>query len=228
MPQHKPLAEYVEKACAFQYNTSTRPFNSGTALNPPCLRPRGVNRILLYPGSFNPPHRGHVDLLTHVYHNAGDDLHIVAAIIIPIDDYKLRNKTANEENSIVLDKEQRAKLWNGDGMMMDWAWVFDKSEGDWFNFRADLMDTVKAEGIDLKFILLAGPDRVGVQTMGNFSSWGCVDAITSNISRPVDFTYPSSLRQLSGYSDWQRPICNELRLEGKVRAKMGDQPEEGK
>lgn len=228
MLQHKPLAEYVEKACNFKFESSARPFNSGTALNPSCLRSRGVNRILLYPGSFNPPHRGHVDLLTHVYNNAGDDLRIVAAIIIPIDDYKLRNKTANDVNPIILDKEQRSKLWNGDGMMMDWAWVFDRSEGDWFNFRADLMETVKRDGIDLKFVLLAGPDRVGVQVMGNFSSWGCQDAITSNISRPVDFIYPSSLRQLSGYSDWQRPICNELLLEGKVRARMSGHSEECK
>ena len=46
----------------------------------PRLDSSRVNRILVYPGSFNPPHRGHLHLLSHVFHHGVPDLNVVAAI----------------------------------------------------------------------------------------------------------------------------------------------------
>ena len=38
-----------------------------------------INRILLYPGSFNPPTHGHLALLSHAFESMHDDIKIIAA-----------------------------------------------------------------------------------------------------------------------------------------------------
>lgn len=46
----------------------------------PRLDSTRANRIIVYPGSFNPPHRGHLHLLNHVFYHGVSDLNVVAAI----------------------------------------------------------------------------------------------------------------------------------------------------
>lgn len=229
MPPNHILGDYIDgmlHANKGASSESSRPFNHGTAIDPPILESGCVNRILLYPGSFNPPHQGHLDLLRHVYYEAGEDLSIIAAVILPTDDYQLREKLRNEPSPLILERKKRVHLWTGDGLP-DWVWVSDKSEEEWRNFRRQLEAATKRDKIDLKFILLAGPDCVGANSMCDPSHWGCWDVITSDISRPVDFRYPSSMRQISGYSMWTRPRSDVRQIGKLVRAKMASRPETG-
>ncbi|KAF4449322.1 hypothetical protein FALBO_16683 [Fusarium albosuccineum] len=205
-------------------SSSIRPFNNGTAKQPPVVRPKGVNRVLLYPGSFNPPHTGHLQLLQHVFNNAGDDLHIVAAIVILTDDNRLQDKLSGEENPLILSKEQRVKLWQGNGIPVDWVWIYDKSESDWMTFRTRLIDNLRKDGIDLKFVLLGGPDAIGAEGIYNPAYWNCSDCITSDISRPVDFRYPNTLRQLLGCTMWEKLKYDRLRLERQIHARLRGSP----
>ncbi|KAF5637268.1 uncharacterized protein FTJAE_5683 [Fusarium tjaetaba] len=212
------LADYIERikvADKTSSQTTARPFNNGTATQPPLIRGR-VNRILLFPGSFNPPHQGHLNLLKHVFHNAGADLNIIAAIIVTTDDERLKMKMERRETGIVLSREKRQNLWRGDGIPVDWAWVYDNSVASWPGFRAKLVNALKRDGVDLKFVLLFGPDAITADGGYNPECWNCGDAITSDISRPVDFRYPNSLRQLSGCEPWISLEDGRARFDNKI------------
>jgi cytidyltransferase-like protein len=212
------LADYIERINETDQTssqTTARPFNNNTATQPPLIRGR-VNRILLFPGSFNPPHQGHLNLLKHVFYNAGQDLNIIAAIIINTDDERLKMKMDKRETGIVLSREQRADLWRGDGIPVDWAWVYDNSEASWAGFRTKLVNELKRDGIDLKFVLLFGPDAITAAGGYNPVCWDCGDAITSDISRPVDFRYPNTLRQLVGCTPWVNLQDGRARFDNKI------------
>ncbi|KAI9155449.1 Terpene cyclase ascF [Paramyrothecium foliicola] len=217
------LADYVE-AIHFQgaapTTASCRPFNSKSPRDSPMLQPGVVNRILLFPGAFNPPHKGHLELLSFVYSNAGADLNVVAAIVIPTDDSKLRLKTSEEKRPLVLSKEQRVSSWNNSGIPKDCVWIYDRSEQSWHDFRQRLEAKVKADEIDLKFIFLGGPDYIGYKALYDPASWGCVDVITSDISRLVDFRCPYSMRQLPGCGPWVGVNYNPSRVERLIRGKL--------
>ncbi|KIL96643.1 hypothetical protein FAVG1_01387 [Fusarium avenaceum] len=227
----KRLANYIERLQPTHLKASKpsdRPFNNATAKNPPLLRPHGVNRILLFPGSFNPPHQGHLNLLKHVFENAGEDLNIIAAIIVVTDDDRLEMKMENKNNAIILPREKRAALWRGDGIPVDWAWVYDNTEVSWASFRNNLVKELRKDRIQLEFTMLCGPDAITGDGGYNSECWDCRDAITSDISRPVDFRYPNTLRQLAGCSPWAKLNYDRIRIEQQIRANLSGQEASGK
>ncbi|KAF5000415.1 hypothetical protein FGRMN_1746 [Fusarium graminum] len=220
------LASYIERLRPNDPKSShpsDRPFNNATAKKPPLLRPRGVNRILLFPGSFNPPHQGHLDLLKHVFDNAGEDLNIIAAIIVVTDDDRLEMKMEDKNTSIILPRKQRANLWRGNGIPVDWAWVYNNTELSWPGFRANLVRELRKDRIELKFMLLCGPDAITGDGGYNPECWDCPDSITSDVSRPVDFRYPNTLRQLAGCTPWEKLRYDRAQLERHIRAKFRGQ-----
>ncbi|KAM4066798.1 hypothetical protein HRG_000820 [Hirsutella rhossiliensis] len=204
MAQSRRLGDFVATVAAEQgleLNPSHPPFNHHDS---PILRPnRAPNHVLLYPGSFNPPHRGHQALLDHVLRNAGDDLFLAAAIILPTDDDKLAAKNTKDEQPFLLTKAKRANLWHEAGLPKDRVWVFEGSEDSWKSFRARLQKNLARRCIDLRFVLLVGPDWISSRAASDPKSWDCVEALTSDVSRPVDFRYPYSLRQLPACSMWE-------------------------
>ncbi|KID63637.1 uncharacterized protein G6M90_00g064370 [Metarhizium brunneum] len=125
---------------------------------PTCKRNSGktVNKILVYPGSFDPPHRGRLELLTHVFHHRDD---IIAVIVIPLDDDDIRTKCRATGDKLLFTKQERVKIWRGHGPS-DWLWVFDRSATDWSPFRRNLIKATAEDGFRLDFVLLAGPDQI--------------------------------------------------------------------
>ncbi|KAI8654835.1 CTP-transf-like domain-containing protein [Fusarium keratoplasticum] len=224
LPRLGDYAERVHFKGEDASKSSNRPFNNGSAKNPPIVRPHGVNRILLYPGSFNPPHQGHLNLLRYVFENAGEDLHIIGAIIIMTDENRLEDKLCQEENPLILTRKERVNLWRGDGIPVDWVWVYDRPEASWADFRPRLSKEFSKDRLDVKFILLGGPDTISAEGTYNPKYWNCPDSITSDFSRPVDFRYPSTLRQLAGFSMWEKVSYDRRGLEQEIRAKMRGQP----
>ncbi|CAM1500511.1 Fc.00g096730.m01.CDS01 [Cosmosporella sp. VM-42] len=205
-----------------------RPFNNSASGNTPALRKYGMNRILLFPGSFNPPHEGHKALLRYVKENAGEDLHIVAAIVLPTDDQRLEDKTSEDENPLVLTKEQRVNLWRGQNLRNNWVWIYDQSEPNWAKFKPTLEKNIRKDGFDFKFILLGGPDWIGNNGIVNVDPryWGCTECITSDISRPADIRCPSGLRQLSSHSNWEKVEFDRHSMALNIKERMHGHPEE--
>ncbi|KAF7560105.1 hypothetical protein G7046_g4041 [Stylonectria norvegica] len=223
------LGDYVEKV---QYSSTTplsakhRPFNNGTARNPPIVSSDLINRILLFPGSFNPPHQGHLKLLKYVYENAGDDLNIVAAIVLPTDDERLAEKMSGEKEGYVLSRDQRVNLWRGKGLPVDWAWIYDKSEAEWADFRLKLERTARKDGIRIRYILLGGPDWIGSSFIHDPRFWNCKDSITSDVSRAVDFRHPKNLVQLNNHTFWEKPDYSRIYVEDRIRDRFRGKSED--
>ncbi|RDA89138.1 hypothetical protein CP532_2213 [Ophiocordyceps camponoti-leonardi (nom. inval.)] len=174
------------------------------------------NRLLLYPGSFNPPHRGHEALLQHVLRV---DTSLLGAVIVLTDDEKLANKNRHDHRPFLLTKAKRVSLWRGASSTLgpDRVWIFDGSEASWKAMRSSLQTRLARDGFHLEFVLLTGPDVVTSRRITDPSSWGCVETITSDVSRPADFRCVHSLRQLPRCTPWE-PSSTET---AKIRDPLG-------
>ena len=205
-------------------NNANRPFNDNQARDPPLLRPWGVNRILVFPGTFNPPHMGHLNLLNHIFENAGHDMFLSGAIIIPSDDAQVQKKLRHEQQPFILPREERVQLWR-EAELPDKSWVFDRGYEDYRTFVTRLREEMKPSGIELQFVLLAGPDWVRCDFLVIPTDFCCTDMITSDVSRPVEFRGSTTLYQVLGCGPWERSTFDVERLRRQFDAKMrGNSP----
>ncbi|KAH8588062.1 hypothetical protein B0O99DRAFT_639928 [Bisporella sp. PMI_857] len=212
------LEDYIRST--FQYDTTKRIFGGGHDQKPRLCRNR-MNRILLYIGSFNPPHVAHLALLSHTFNNCDQDFNLIAAIVCLHDDDYIAAKVSDQRDPLVLTKRQRAQLWEGGiGPESDWCHVSDMP----FRYLKDeLTKSAKKGGFQLEFVTLEGPDHV--RTDGRIPSH-CPHAITSDISRPLDFiiskptvlktlgrgnSTPLSLQTLCFHEGWEKVQVDETR-----------------
>ena len=203
----KDLAEYIERIhFGDQVSLLSPPLNQifgyGPAHYQPVLRTGRVNRILLYPGCFNPPHLGHYELLRKAFWGSGRDMNLVAAIVVPLDDALLRaklrgrDKSRGRDKEIVFTKSERVRLWN-DNVRSDWFWIYNRSDDEWDFFQERLTQDISQDGFEISWVLACGPDYFARPwtTHGESSApypehcWGCGDIIVSDVGRPADFSY---------------------------------------
>lgn len=175
------------------------------------------NRVLIFPGAFNPPHIGHLQLLDYVFKGAMEHLGIRAVIVFPYDDDRVQTKIQYEELPFCLTQEARARLWRESSWEFKDTWFYTDSRVSLKKFQTQLQTNLKSKGIHLGFLLLFGPDWMGSRGTYHPSQWGCGEAITSDISRPVDFRFPSSLRQLPGCNPWIISLMKEYSTEGESK-----------
>ena len=209
------LSPYIGKIIyEYEYNEGRFPrehiFDYGIAHGAPVLERGHTNRILVYPGSFNPPHNGHVALLRQALHNSGSDLNIIAAIILPLDDDSLEKKFAAQPGTLILTKKQRATLWAGEygtGPGPS-CWVFEYSTEKWGAFQKQLIKTTTLDDFDVEFVCLSGPDWVTVGQSPRGRVWECEHIIVSDVGRSADFTPDtiSNLTQLRGCERWEEVL----------------------
>ncbi|KAI4257598.1 MAG: hypothetical protein L6R42_005548, partial [Xanthoria sp. 1 TBL-2021] len=158
----------------------------------------------MYPGSFNPPHYSHLELLQHTFQNCGNDLEIIAAIIFPLDDDILKSKFQHRKNTDIFTKVERVSLWK-EMVPSDWYWVYDRSAKEWFEFRRRLMTDAAHDGFEIKFVVLCGSDYVTLKNAPT-GALGCEEIIVSDISRAADFFSPRMAAPLAvkGYRPWEK------------------------
>ncbi|EEY16860.1 conserved hypothetical protein [Verticillium alfalfae VaMs.102] len=161
----------------------------------PLLRRGFRNTIILAAGGYNPPHYGHAELLTHVLHHGGEDLNIIAAIMIPIDDAHLERKFSIAENPIILPKMARLPQPPGG---------FNRVQ----RFTVDFMTAV-------------GPDHVSISSVHSPARWNCSETIVSDACRPADFVagHHKNLVRITACTDWHR--LKHINL-GKIRRLIED------
>ena len=180
-----PLAYYISKlAGEFDHKQLYEPvFRSSPGLLVPTLRNDRENRVLLYPGCFNPPHLGHAALLWHAYLCTDDKT--IAAIILPVDTDGLSCKDATEVDGkeFVLSKHKRTQLWEDKALRnFTWIWTAEPMEDTYKYFLISLQIAVQEDGFDTTFPTLHGGDHVAHK---NGNCRGDCTEIASDIARPV-------------------------------------------
>ena len=212
------LETYLRSAASTR--NITKIFNDVPGQMPPTLSKTRTNRILIYNGCFNPPHHGHRALLYHSFHHCGEDLNVVAAIVLVAGDHYLGWKLPRHSQALRLSVAQRMQLWDAEleGRV---NWCFVCPEDDWFVVEVVLGRELRRDGFSVEFVHVVGGDKVSraSQTHG---VWGCQTMITSDICRPVDF-YPdrdSAPQNLTRHGPWRRVEVDDEILMERARAKV--------
>ena len=180
--------------------------------NPPMLRKGVVNYILVYRGSFNPPHIGHKALLAHALFRSSYE-NMVAALIVPKNDEQLDLKMAETDKSeisaIVLTRSQRAQLWQDDATMT-WAWAHGYDEHHFSQVRQVMTNLLAYDGIEVEFVYIAGGERAlghaedEVARFEKGEKTQLDNLIFSNPMRTVDVSKENGyLRKVDGYGVWE-------------------------
>ena len=184
-----------------------------------------TNRIMVFHGSFNPPHVAHLNLLTHAYYC--ESLEIRAAIITTTSDSSLNGKADKQDEKIRFTQQERMSLWKDDSRLPDWAWVFEDSSDEWRELRRRLKEEARSAGYILEYLHLYGPDGLALyeRFVGdshldkNYRSSDYDKVLVCDVSRRAEsLTQNAKLRSLAGFVPWKRLKLDEQLLEREVNA----------
>ncbi|KAJ6440694.1 Histone chaperone [Purpureocillium lavendulum] len=161
---------------------------------------QGKHYIILFPGYFNPPHVGHMELLKAAFKRCWA-LNLVGAIIAPAEDDDTQLRSACDgQATFVLPASQRAELWRQSRVPPDRVWVFDGAPQRLRRIKGRMGEIAWRRDLDIEFILLRGPESL--REIPQLTDWGCATAITSDVSQPASYRLPYSLLPLDGCGPW--------------------------
>ncbi|KAK3315763.1 hypothetical protein B0H66DRAFT_270507 [Apodospora peruviana] len=158
-----------------------------------------INHVLVYHGSFNPPHIGHLSFLQDAFNNTGRDMPFVCAVIMPAaDSYLSDHKFKDLDNALVLPSSVRAGLWATDARLPSWAAVLDPttSRRTAPEFLAKIKIFGDSLGYRIKYWMLWDADwfgRLDQQSTG-------VDSVVDNL---VFYAYETGLDGRRNEPPWQ-------------------------
>ncbi|CZR61520.1 uncharacterized protein PAC_11417 [Phialocephala subalpina] len=196
---------------------TSHPINAPNAITTyPTLKLNTRNQILLFPGSFNPPHQGHLATIRY-FHERRDQLAIVAMFIFadPSDIIGTKEKIWGD---IILPQSLRNQMF---AEVLELAQLI---EGRWLhllvgdmeghiNVLRDTTDLIADAGWDVNLVGFLGGDKLSIESPphlppGGLRAWGPVDEfLIMNARRPVDFYDPgpdASPHNLLGCTEWKR------------------------
>ncbi|KAL9009023.1 MAG: hypothetical protein Q9173_005913 [Seirophora scorigena] len=188
----------------------------------PELSTERTNVILVYRGTFNPPHRGHLAVLWHAYTQLAKDLNVIAAIVYPMSEERVKTKCAAYPRGErrVIPLSDRGRLWREDPNFPPWAWVNEHIDGGRHELEKRLKKLARKDGCRIRIADLWGPDCCGPDDQLNDRS---EMRIVSDIAREADFDHQDGLEQFSrrGFGPWV--LDNELAWCGSTCAETKDQ-----
>jgi hypothetical protein len=211
-----PLSDYILRAEALEVvNPPTRRdplFKPAPNVSPPTLRSDRKNRILVYPGCFNPLHHGHIALLWRTFLCTDD--HTIATLIVPMDDANVARKAATEGSgkSFILTHYQRSQLWQ-DPILNRFAWVYPGDLHDYTEFRTKVAELAAADGFRLNFVTCYGSDHFEDGRVP-----GSRSVATSDVTRAVEFVSHGGrrLKKLDDCRPWKKMRkASRLQWEGE-------------
>lgn len=122
------------------------------------LRRESDNLLLVYGGSFNPPHRGHIEVLLS---GLRPEVNALAIVILPSEDYHLRNKIADRHPDFFLERQRRAEIWRAmPSIPKARVWVWTNTWYPFGPFVDALIRSTAADGFKLVFANMIGPDNL--------------------------------------------------------------------
>jgi hypothetical protein len=206
LDRSKRLANYIHRAedvIRTKYKSHTPIFSHHSAA--PRLFPGKVNRILVFSGCFNPPHLGHLELLTHIFLRT-DCCTIGAMIVLKGRDTCERNDAMVNGSTFYLGYKQRAFLWQDD-ILGRFAWVYKDESASVPQFRDTMIKLAKADGFELEFTGLNGSDhyKIDSNVLGKLGL-GCENLITSDVTRSSVLLSNArkETRKLVGCGEWRK------------------------
>jgi hypothetical protein len=165
--------------------------------NVPLLSKDKVNRVIVYAGAFNPPHVGHLDVLWHAFQSSSD-LNIVAGLVYPASDGRIRTKNLCSNRRLALSKEQRSKLWERDVRFPTWAFVARE------DFETEIASTAEEDGYEIRYIQVVGPDNWDINNPPRIATCYSEYLIT-DAARRASFVAPNGVpQQVKDYTSWQK------------------------
>ena len=186
-----PLAHYIllaEQACFRSAAPARRKvFCDNPHGRAPTLRDDGENRIMIYPGCFNPPHLGHTGLLWHTYLCV--DKKTIAAItaLLFTGSFARKEMTSCNGRQFMLTHHQRTQLLQ-DPVLSQYVWVYPREEWELVEqFYQTLEQVCGKDGFKVSLPSLHGGDNFEGFRQTGYMGWDSGSIITSDVGRPVDF-----------------------------------------
>lgn len=116
------------------------------------------NLVLVYGGSFNPPHRGHVDVLFSLLR---PEVAALAVVVLPSEDFHLRHKVANKYPGFFLRQDRKVAVWEAlRSIPRDRVWVWGSTWYPFAPFARALVRLAAADGYRLTLSHVIGPDNL--------------------------------------------------------------------
>ena len=169
----------------------------------PTLGKDRINRVLAYPGAFNPPHRGHLHLLKHAFIRGTHGLNVIAAVILPRSDEGVDKKVKRKDGRFMFGIDERCHLWKSDLGFPSWAWIYNDSTTSFTEYSKRLIQATKKDGYSLEFVPLYGAESATPSSPPD-PVFGCKTIILSDVARAAEYKRSSGrLRDFVGYTKWR-------------------------
>ncbi|KAF7916798.1 uncharacterized protein EAE98_010520 [Botrytis deweyae] len=197
------------------------PHNSSVSW--PILKPNAKNNILLYPGSFNPPHQGH--LATIRYFSERREQLGITTMFLFVDPGSIVNSKKKKWGDVILPQNFRYELFYkvpeiSQLVASGWLQLLVGDMDNHIKVLRATTDLVSEAGYAVKLVGLLGGDKLTVESAphahpGCLQEWGPVDEfLIISARRPVDFFDPKKEtipRDLPGCTKWKRGTekCDE-------------------
>lgn len=202
--QHYLQAAYKEVRLTSEAATSPLKHLTGT------LRADRENLILVYGGSFNPPHRGHVDVLLS---GLRPEVAAVAIVVLPSEDFHLRHKVANSHPDFFLERHRRADIWKAiPSIPKEMVWVWSTTWYPFKPFTEAVVRLTKADGFDVAFSHLIGPDNLDLGDPLMILPYRLSRILVTNKARHIATQFrPDGKPALwQGFGEWSRCIFDDV------------------
>ncbi|KAF7920554.1 uncharacterized protein EAE97_011447 [Botrytis byssoidea] len=182
----------------------------------PRLNSNARNNILLYPGSFNPPHQGHLATIRY-FAERREQLGITTMFLF-VDPGSIVTSKKKKWGEVILPKNLRYELFYkvpeiSQLVASGWLQLLVGDMDNHIKVLRATTDLVSEVGYAVKLVGLLGGDKLTVESAphvhpGSLQEWGPVDEfLIINARRPVDFFDPKTdkiPRDLPGCTKWKR------------------------
>ncbi|CAG8949195.1 hypothetical protein HYFRA_00004818 [Hymenoscyphus fraxineus] len=186
----------------------------------PALKQNGKNNILLYSGSFNPPHKGHLATIQYFYRYRKE--FDVLAMFVFTDPEDLIRGRMKDNGEIVLPQELRSLMFAKEPGLSEpleegWLQLLLGTKEGITQALMSMTALIRGAGFDADLIGLLGGDKLSAcspphEPPAELATWGPLDGfLTLNARRPVDFYTPGPGKgkasipiSLPGCTEWER------------------------